>query len=221
MKTHKILLLAIAFMMAIPATAQTENETKASVVNWGLKMQANASNIVLHHVYEDLHSNMNLGGELGAFIDFNISEHFLIQFNWIGFAEHTNLVNNDLRDQLWTLGIEIPIYALARFGSEKTGYIYFGGGPFTEFSLHGIMDGDSGKMNPYKHVVGVNDQGEEEFALSDNHSGLGIYIGYELPCGLQFNASYQHSISDILAFKHQSPMNARPQKLVLGVGWRF
>ena len=94
MKTHKILLLAIAFMMAIPATAQTENETKASVVNWGLKMQANASNIVLHHVYEDLHSNMNLGGELGAFIDFNISEHFLIQFNWIGFAEHTNLVNN-------------------------------------------------------------------------------------------------------------------------------
>ena len=80
MKTHKILLLAIAFMMAIPATAQTENETKASVVNWGLKMQANASNIVLHHVYEDLHSNMNLCGELGAVIDFNISEHFLIQF---------------------------------------------------------------------------------------------------------------------------------------------
>lgn len=221
MKTHKIQFLAIAMMMAISATAQTTSDTKTPVVNWGLKMQANASNIVLHNVYEDLHSTMNIGGELGAFIDFNISKHFLIQFNLLGFGEHTDLTNNDLRDRLWTIGLEIPVYALARFGNAQTGYVYFGGGPFTEFSLYGALNGDSGQMNPYKHVVGTGEDGEDEFAMSDNHSGIGLYVGYELPCGLQFNASYQNSITDILAFKHQSAMSARPQKFTLGLGWRF
>ncbi|MBR0538874.1 MAG: outer membrane beta-barrel protein [Bacteroidales bacterium] len=221
MKIHKIQFLAIAMMMAISATAQTTSDTKTPVVNWGLKMQANASNIVLHNVYEDLHSTMNIGGELGAFIDFNISNHFLIQFNLLGFGEHTDLTNNDLRDRLWTIGLEIPLYALARFGNAQTGYVYFGGGPFTEFSLYGALNGDSGQMNPYKHVVGTGEDGEDEFAMSDNHSGIGLYVGYELPCGLQFNASYQNSISDILAFKHQSAMSARPQKFTLGLGWRF
>lgn len=184
-------------------------------------MQANASNIVLHNIPNDLRSTMNMGGELGGFIDFNISKHFIIQFNLMYFAEHTDLISNNLHDKLWTLGMEIPVYAMARFGNAQTGYFHFGGGPFTEFSLWGKMKGDSGEMNPYKHVVGIDDQGEEQLAISDNHSGLAVCLGYELPCGLQLNATYQHSISDILAFKHQSAMSARPQKLVLGLGWRF
>ena len=221
MKTHRIIFIFLSLMMAFSITAQTVDEAKQPVVNWGLKLQANASNIVLHNVYQDLHSIMNVGGEVGAFIDFNISKHFFIQFNWIGFAEHTDLVNNDLHDRLWTLGIEIPVYAMARFGNAQSGYVYFGGGPFTEFSLRGFMDGDTGKMDPYRHVVGVDEQGDEQFAMSDNHSGLGVYLGYELPCGLQFNASYQHSISDILAFAHSTAMSARPQKVIVGIGWRF
>lgn len=221
MKAHKIQLLAIALLFAITASAQNQNETKLPVVNWGLKLQANASNIILHNVYEDLHSTMNIGGEFGGFIDFNISEHFFIQFNLMYFSEHTDLINNDMHDKLWTLGMEIPVYALARFGNAEKGYFYFGGGPFTEFSLWADMNGDSGHQNPYKHVVGTNEQGEEEFALADNHSGLGLYLGYELPCGLQFNACYQNSFSDILAFAHESPMSARPQKAMLGIAWRF
>ena len=63
--------------------------------------------------------------------------------------------------------------------------------------------------------------GEEQLAMSDNHSGLGVLLGYELPCGLQFNASGQYSISDILAFAHPNTMSAHPLKVMVGFGWRF
>jgi len=221
MKTHKFFLLAIAMILAVSATAQNQNESKLSVVDWGLKLQANASNIVLREMPDNLSSTMNIGGEFGAFIDFNISKHFFIQFNLMYFAEHTDLTSNVAHDKLWTLGMEIPVYAMARFGDDQKGYFYFGAGPFTEFSLWADMSGDSGHMNPYKHVVGIDEQGEDQMALSDNHSGLGVCLGYELPCGLQINGYYQNSFSDILAFAHESHMSARPQKAMLGIAWRF
>jgi len=220
---RKIFLVFVTFIiMGASSYSQTGPDPTTSVVNGGIKLQANASSIILKNVYENLHSTPNIGGELGGFIDFNVSKHFFIQFNLVLFAEHNDFENNGKSDKLWTYGMEIPVYALARFGNEDKGYVYFGGGPFTEFSLMASMTGDSGSKNPYKHVVGIdNNTGAEVFALSDNHSGLAVYLGYELPCGFQINASYQHSISDILAFSHGSNMSAHPYKFVLGAAWRF
>lgn len=223
MKT-RISILIVTVLMAISSTAQNTTENQLPVVNWGLKLQANASNIVLHGIPDNMQSALNLGSELGGFLNFNISPKFFIQFNLLYFAEQTSLSSNNMSGRLWTLGMEIPVYAMARFGSTEKGWLYLGGGPYTEFSLWATMpDGDGGTMNPYKHVVGIDEEtGEEQLAMSDNHSGMGVIVGYELPCGLQINASYQHSISDILAFAHDGQtMNARPQKIILGLGWRF
>lgn len=222
MKT-RIITLILCLTMAIAAVAQNNGESKLPVVNWGLKTQANASNILLKGLPNEVHTEMAFGGELGGFLNFNISQKFFIQFNLMYFAEQTRVVSTTQNDPLWTLGIEIPVYAMARFGSAERGWFYLGGGPYTEFSLWATMDdGNGGTFNPYKHVVGTDEEtGEEQLALSDNHSGLGVLVGYELPCGLQFNASYQHSISDILAFTHGVTMSARPQKVTLGIGWRF
>ncbi|MBQ8958542.1 MAG: outer membrane beta-barrel protein [Bacteroidales bacterium] len=223
MKTRKIRLLAIALLMAMTATAQNPTETQLPVVNWGLKTQANASNILLKGLPNEVHTEMAFGGELGGFLNFNISQRFFIQFNLMYFAEQTQMVSTTQNTPLWTLGIEVPVYALARFGSVERGWFYLGGGPYTEFSLWATMDDGSGDtLNPYKHVVGIDDEtGEEQLAMTDSHSGLGVLLGYELPCGLQFNASGQYSISDILAFAHPNTMSAHPLKVMLGFGWRF
>ena len=222
MKT-RITTLILCLTMAVAAVAQSNGETKLPVVNWGLKTQANASNILLKGLPNEVHTEMAFGGELGGFLNFNISQKFFVQFNLMYFAEQTRVVSTTQNDPLWTLGIEIPVYAMARFGSAERGWFYLGGGPYTEFSLWATMDdGNGGSLNPYKHVVGTDEEtGEEQLALSDNHSGLGVLVGYELPCGLQFNAIGQYSISDILAFAHPNTMSAHPLKVMLSLGWRF
>ena len=137
-KTNFWVLIALLFMNVVSATAQeTSQEERMPIVNGGLKVQANASNFWLKNIptNPNLRSTMNAGGELGGFIDFNISKNFFIQFNLMLFAEHSDLHNDNKKDKMWTLGLEIPVYLLGRYGNPRTGYVYFGGGPFTELAL--------------------------------------------------------------------------------------
>lgn len=196
---------------------------KKKVVNGGVRLQANTSSFIMNLGFpghENTHSLMDLGGELGGFIDFNVSRHFIIQFNLILFAEHQRLINETEKDRLLTLGLEIPIYLLGRYGNPEKGYVLFGGGPYTAFSLWGNMLGPSPVKNPYQHVIGQQDNGEQKFAVSDNHSGLAVCLGYEFPGRWQINATYQVSLSNILNI-HNDHAYCYPQKITLGVAYRF
>ena len=223
-KTIFWVLIALLFVNVVSATAQeTSQEERMPIVNGGLKLQANASNFWLKNIptNPNLRSTMNAGGELGGFIDFNISKNFFIQFNLMLFAEHSDLHNDNKKDKMWTLGLEIPVYLLGRYGNPRTGYVYFGGGPFTEFALWGELKGSTAKRNPYKHIIDGSNPEEEAYAFADNYSGLAAYVGYELPCRLQFNASYQFGISDMLLFEHDKSTHAHTQKVTLGLAYRF
>lgn len=225
MTKQKTILMLILFVCynSIAVAAPDSTLHKSKVVNGGIKLQANSSNFIMNIPslgFTSMTSNMNVGAELGGFIDFNVSKHCVIQFNLMLVSEQQQLDNEGKHDQLWTLGLEIPLYILGRYGNHRQGYILFGGGPYTEFSLWARMTGDTDGRNPYHHVVDTSADGESIFALSDNHSGLAAYLGYEFPFGLQINATYQVSLSNILNINN-SAAYCYPQKVTFGLGYRF
>lgn len=224
--TGKIIVTLILFASCSSLFAATSNDSipyKRKVINGGIKLQANCSNFIMNIPIEShsaMKSVMNVGAEIGGFIDFNVSEHCVIQFNLMVFSEQQDLHNSGNHDRLWTVGVELPLYVLGRFGNQQHGYILFGGGPYTEFSTWARMIGSTNGRNPYQHIVDTSEDGESIFALSDNHSGLAAYLGYEFPFGLQINATYQASLSNILNLNN-SAAYCYPQKVTLGLGYRF
>lgn len=225
MTTLKTILMFILFVCSssIFAAASDSTSPKHKVVNGGIKLQMNSSNFIMNILssgYNSMTSQMNIGAEIGGFIDFNVSKHCIIQFNLMLVSEQQDLHNSGNHDQLWTLGMEIPLYVLGRYGNPQKGYILFGGGPYTEFALWARMNGHTEGRNPYQHIIDTSDDGDSIFALSDNHSGLAAYIGYEFPFGLQINATYQASLSNILNL-NSSAAYCYPQKVTFGIGYRF
>lgn len=215
--------IAIVGMMTAAKAQVTDTiPKKMSIVSGGVKWQANVSNLWAHNVPGDIYTTPHFGGDLGGFIDFNVTKHFFIQLNLLAYVERCVVRGAGAPNPLMSVGLSIPVYLMGRFGNSDKGYVYFGGGPYTEFVLWARMKGENGPFNPYHHVVGMDEEtGDDVLALSDNHSGLGVYVGYEFPCGLQINAAYQYSFSDIFAFEHSEPMSLHPQKATVGLAWRF
>jgi len=225
MKKYSLIACLILLLCGNIAIASTVNDTippKMPIVSGGVKVQANMTHLWAHNVPGGIKTTPHFSGDIGGFIDFNISNRFFIQFNLLVTGERCIVLDAGNRSPLQAIGVEIPVYLLGRFGNPQKGYFYFGGGPYTEFVIWGRMKGDDGPFNPYHHIVGTDDStGEDILALSDNHSGLGVYLGYEFPFGLQINASYQYSFSDIFAFQHDKGMSLHPQKAMVGFAWRF
>jgi len=225
MKKYTVILsLILLFCGSVAMAAEPDDtlRTKLPIVSGGVKVQANLSHLWAHNVPGGIHTSPSFSGDIGGFIDFNVSKHFFIQFNLLAVGERCIVHEEISNEPLQSVGVEIPVYLMGRFGNARKGYVYFGGGPYTEFVLWARMNGEEGPFNPYHHVVGTDElSGDEVFALSDNHSGLGVFVGYEFPFGLQINASYQYSFSDIFAFGHDDGMSLHPQKAMLGLAWRF
>ena len=128
--------------------------------------------------------------------------------------------------------MDIPVYFLGRFGNMEKGYIQFGGGIFTHFTFA------SNIRNKYKNVdesaavtspVTPTDTHDYSklYSLHDNHFGVAVTVGYEFPIGIQINAHYTVSLSDIAGFykeyKGQEIADALiyPQSVSLGIGYRW
>ena len=226
MKKVKIISLLVLLLSASTLSAVERDiisKTNFPIVNGGLKFQANASNFLTRDIpnLPNLRSTMNVAGEIGGFVDFNLGKHFLIQLNVMLFATQNDWSAGFSVDKMWTAGIEIPMYFLGRYGSEQNGYIYFGGGPFTQFAVWGQIDNGKTKYNPYQPLSEGQDMTDQNYVFSNNNSGLGAYLGYELPCRLQFNASYQVGISDLLLLEQNPKTFVCTQKVTLGIAYRF
>lgn len=218
----KMKMILVFALMASTLSVLADDSSTTPLVSGGLKLQANASNFLMKEVPSkpSIHSTMNAGGEFGGFVDFNIKPHFLIQLNVMCVAAHCDLREADQKSSFWSMGLDVPLYFLGRYGSESRGYISFGGGPYGNFNVWGQLNRNATITNPY--LANFEDSnGEQKKALSDFHSGLGAFIGYELPCGLQFNASYQIAVSDMFAFEHNKSSYLLPQKVSLGLAYRF
>ncbi|MBQ9638490.1 MAG: PorT family protein [Bacteroidales bacterium] len=216
----RILTIVPLLLLTLAAAGQKAEDHPQSVVNWGIKAQANLSAFRIKNIptMPDLRTRFEPGAELGGYLDFNITRRFYIQFGLMGSYEQCEVDFGNRATTMQSVALEVPIYALWRWGNEQKGWFSMGVGSYTEFVLSGDIDGS----NPYRHVITDQTTGDSSIVTGDNLSGLAFMVGYELPCGLQLNASYHYGLSDLLLFEHDSRTTyQRPHKFTLGLGWRF
>lgn len=216
----KIFVTILIAAAPLLACAQQTDTTK--VVNFGVRINANLSQPVLHGIPRDIKASPSVGVEGGMFLDFNIGRQFFIRFNTLYGFQRSTLTMDGTSCPLVATSVEVPVYAVWRFGNTHTGWGFVGVGPYTEFITWGRLNTVDETFNPYHHVIDVDvSTGQETLAMSDSHSGFGAIVGYEIPCGLFIDATVQMALTDLLAFDHGDGMWVRPLKITLGLGWRF
>ncbi len=209
-----------------------DQEKLPRLVSGGVLAGANMSNFIITRNHHPMSSYMRIGGELGGFLDFRMSKHFSIQPQVLFTAHENYFAVTDSANHLWSFGMEIPVYFLGRFGNMQHGYFQFGGGLFTHFTFA------SNIANRYRSVDTPISEGTKPtgdgydysrlYTLHNNHFGLCFTAGYEFPFGMQINAMYKVSLSDIAGFysemkgKEVADALIYPQSvsLVLGYHWR-
>lgn len=211
-----------------------DQEKLPRLVSGGVLAGVNMSNFIITRDHHAMSSYMRVGGELGGFLDFSVSKHFAVQPQVI-FTAHQNYFQNPdgKRNDLWSFGVDIPIYFLGRFGNLEKGYIQFGGGIFTHFTFasniankfHNV-DETPASM-PLKMPAEDNYDYSRLYQLHNNHFGVCVTVGYEFKFGMQINANYKVSLSDIAGFyseKKGDPVADAliyPQSASITLGYRW
>ena len=220
-------------------------------VTCGILGGANLNHFLITRSHQTMHSHMRIGAELGGFVDFSITPHFTIQpqvlftaqQNHFSVADTFNIAASDTTNHLWSFGMDIPIYFLGRFGNMRQGYIQFGAGIFTHFTFASNTGKYKSVDNPLpasapKHAPAKAKEKTEKvplerydysrlYSLHNNHFGLCFLVGYEFAFGMQINAHYKISLSDIAGFysemKGQQIADAliMPETFSLTIGYRF
>jgi len=206
-----------------------DQEKLPRLVSGGLFGGANMSNFIITRNHRPMSSYMRIGGELGGFLDFRITKHFSIQPQIILTAQQNYFASTDTMNTLWSFGAEIPIYFLGRFGNMEKGYIQFGGGIFTHFTFASNVRDKYRNWDDPTTVKPSTDPHDYSklYSLHDNHFGVCLMVGYELPLGIQINAQYKISLSDIATFYKEMKGDPTadalfyPQCVSLGIGYRW
>lgn len=203
-----------------------DQEELPRLVSGGLFAGANFSNFLITRDHHMMNSYMRIGCELGGFLDFRITKHFSIQPQVIFTAQQNLFEVADSANHLWSVGMEIPVYFLGRFGNMKQGYVQFGGGIFTHFTFASNL-GKYENVDPTPTPTGDGYDYSRLYTLHNNHFGVCATVGYECPFGMQINLQYKISLSDIAGFysemKGQEIANALiyPQSISLTLGYRW
>lgn len=212
-----------------------DQERLPRLVSGGVMAGVNLSNFIITRNHHMMSSYMRIGGELGGFLDFRITKHFSIQPQVLFTAHQNHFQDTDTTNHLWSFGAEIPVYFLGRFGNLQKGYFQFGGGIFTHFTFA------SNIANKFKNVEestattpattdatpADNHDYSRLYSLHDNHFGVAVTVGYEFPIGIQINAHYKVSLSDIAGFykenkgKEIADAVIYPQSVSLGIAYRW
>ena len=214
-----------------------DQEKLPRLVSGGILAGVNMSNFIITRDHHTMSSYMRVGGELGGFLDFAVIKNFAIQPQVIFTAHQNYFAVTDSANHLWSFGVDIPIYFLGRFGNMEKGYIQFGGGIFTHFTFA------SNIANKFKNLDDATPSSamparmkEEEpvkydysrlYSLHNNHFGVCATVGYEFPIGIQINAQYKVSLSDIAGFysenkgKEIADALIYPQSVSLSIGYRW
>ena len=210
-----------------------DQEKLPKLVSGGLFGGGNVSNFIITRNHQPMSSHMRIGAEVGGFLDFAITKHFAVQPQVILTAHQNYFAASDTTNRLWSFGVDIPIYFLGRFGNMERGYIQFGGGIFTHFTyLSNVQDkyhnvDESTATTPETPATTESYDYSRLYSLHNNHFGVCLMVGYECSFGMQINAQYKVSLSDIAGFYNEMKGTAvadaliYPQSISLSIGYRW
>ncbi len=172
---------------------------------FGVKAGANMSSFLLYDM--DGESTMKAGVNLGAFWKHDFAKNFALQTE-LNFDSQNSKYKLHLADSeysFWTM--EIPVYAMWQHTSGNNNRFYLGAGP--DFSLG--IDGKE-KLSSSKIFAA--------HAMSRFDVGASVLVGWELPFGMQVNASYRYGFFNAL----MNPVGDErmiKNSVSLGIGYRF
>lgn len=206
-----------------------DQEKLPRLVSGGVLAGANLSNFIITRDHHTISSYMRVGCELGGFLDFAVTKNFSIQPQVLFTAQQNYYASTDTANTLWSFGAEIPIYFLGRFGNMEKGYIQFGGGIFTHFTFASNIKDKYKNWDDPNSIKPTTDPNNYSRLLSlhDNHFGICAMVGYEFWFGMQINAQYKVSLSDIAGFysemkgKEVADALIYPQSVSLSLGYRW
>ena len=87
----------------------------------------------------------------------------------------------------------------------EKGYVQFGGGIFTHFTFASNIRDKFKNWDDPTTVKPSTDPHDYSrlYSLHDNHFGVCVTVGYEFSFGMQINAAYKISFSDIASFYNE------------------
>lgn len=204
-----------------------DQERFPRVVSGGVLLGSNISNFIITRDHHTMSSYMRVGAEMGGFLDFRVTKHFSIQGQLVLALEQNRFDDGRMHNHLWAVGLDLPVYFMGRYGNMEKGYLQFGAGPYTHFNFASNLSFSQNEAVQLAEVEVDPDEYESLYAIHSNYFGFGAMVGYELPFGLQINAKYQVSLSDIFTYYRQNEgapqANASiyPQYIALGIGYRW
>ncbi len=194
--------------------AQNEMKKLTKKLSCGINAEGNVSNFIMSGM-PDAKSKMRIGTSFGAFVKFDITEHFAIQEDVFCLYKTSTLKQESNKSRYEFGGIEIPIYAMGQWNKKVDERFYVGIGPYAEWGLNAIYKTGGMEIELYK-----KDKATNKAYMTKLSMGIAVIIGYEFKDGTQVNAGYKKSLTNALEEgKDKSSMYSNI--LSLGVAYRF
>jgi hypothetical protein len=174
--------LFLSLMMATAVLSGTFAQSEEKKTTFGVKAEMN-SNFYLVGDSEIITATGNgFGANAGLFLKTNIIDNLAIQVELLCQYRNADFTILGQEHTLTNWGIEVPAYIMGQF-AMGSGRFFFGAGPY---GIAGISAG----MND----VDMYAEGNGLFTLSRWNLGVGMIVGIELGCGLQFNVNYKYGM---------------------------
>lgn len=198
--------LFLSLMMATAVLSGTFAQSEEKKTTFGVKAEMN-SNFYLVGDSEIITATGNgFGANAGLFLKTNIVDNLAIQVELLCQYRNADFTILGQEHTLTNWGIEVPAYIMGQF-AMGSGRFFFGAGPY---GIAGISAG----MND----VDMYAEGNGLFTLSRWNLGVGMIVGIELGCGLQFNVNYKYGMFNS---NLSNSGNLVENTAAIGLGYRF
>lgn len=218
MKAKQRFMIMAVVLVGCTATAHAQEElphkTQSLTITGGVILETNVSGF-FHSGVDGGNSRMKAGASAGGFLNLEIIRSFSVQGEMLIHYRHSGFDWGGMPGEFQYWGIEIPIYAMYHIGLKRGGQFHFGIGPYTEFGLDATY-----KRNGQKGDLYEKDEANDLPILRDSNTGFSMKIGYEFLSGLQLNATYKASVTNLLD-ANSSRVKMHPHAISIGVAYRF
>lgn len=87
-------------------------------------------------------SKMSIGGSFGAFVKYDLSNNFALQYGIDAYYKTSTLesTTDKSSDKFKSFGVEIPVYGIVQ-GELGNGKAFIGAGPFVGYGIKAKSDG--------------------------------------------------------------------------------
>ena len=218
MKKYSIILTGFLWVVASAAlhaqTADVPRTEQRLTFSGGLILESNLSGF-FHSGVDGGNCQMRTGVSAGGFLDLGIRPAFSVQGTLLFHIKRSDFEWDGQTGEFRYVGAEFAVHALYHFHLRSGTQFIVGLGPYTEFGFDATLKRNGVKSNLYEKDT---DTGLP--ILRDSNTGFAVKVGYELACGLQLNATYKASVTNLLD-ANSSTVKMHPHAVSVGVAYRF